>query len=371
MRITDVKQYHLEYSLDGAYHPTWIPEYPQGTHELELFEIETDEGITGVTASPSFAGGLDYEEALKYFLLGEDPYNVEKVLRKIEAFNLLGPRPWHIEVGLWDIIGKDTGKPIYKLLGGEGSRVKAYASTGEIQGLEERVEYVEERVDEGFEAVKLRFGSENLEDDLRVARGIRDEYPDLNIMVDANMGWRVRVFAEGNRWSTGDALRAARELEDMGNVVWLEEPLDRHNYRGLAELRKKTDIPIAGGEFNNGIHHFREYIEYGSLDVLQPDVALATGVSGAKKVAGMAETNGLEFAPHTWTNGVGFTANLHVMGATHARWCEYPIEPPWTPEARDFMLSEPIEVEDGWVEPPSSPGLGVEIDWDAVHEHAE
>ncbi|MDY7082857.1 MAG: hypothetical protein SXQ77_10750, partial [Halobacteria archaeon] len=157
MQITSVNQYHLEHQLDGSFNPTWIPGYPQGLHELELFEFETDEGITGYTASPSFAGGFDYEDALNIILVGEDPYNVEKILRKIDTINLLGPRAHHLEVALWDIMGKDTGQPVYRLLGGDSREIPVYASTGELQDAEERLEYVAERKKEGFEAVKLRF----------------------------------------------------------------------------------------------------------------------------------------------------------------------------------------------------------------------
>lgn len=371
MQITGVTQRHLEYDLDGSYNPTWVPGYEQDTHEAEFFQIETDKGITGVTASPSLGGGFDYETPLEIFLTGENPYNVERVLRKLDTMNLLGPRPWHIEIALWDIIGKDTGQPIYRLLGGDDREVPVYASTGELQNADERIEYVRERIDEGFEAVKLRFQSDDYEDDLEVMRRVRNEFPDLKLMVDANMGWSARVLREENRWSMGEAVKVTRGLEEIGKVEWLEEPLDRHDYGAYARLREKTDVPIAGGEFNNGVHHFREFIQNESLDIVQPDAALATGILRGKQVAAMAKANGVGFAPHTWTNGVGFAANLHLMAATHTRWCEFPLEPPWVSEARDFMLSEPIDHDDGVITPPDGPGLGVEIDREAIEKASQ
>lgn len=368
MRITEIRQHHLEHQLDGSYQPTWIPGYPQGTHEVELFEFRTDEGITGWAASPSFAGGIEYGDALNLIFTGHDPYDVEGFLRKLDTVNLLGPRPWHLEIALWDIIGKDTGQPIHRLLGGSSREIPVYASTGELQPAEERLDYVEERVGEGFGAVKLRFQSEDLEDDLEVAGRVREEYPDLTLMVDANMGWSARVVQDEVRWSFGEAVSAAQALEGIGGVEWLEEPLHRHSYRKYAELREKVDVPIAGGEFNGGVHHFREFLRHGSLDVLQPDAALATGLLRGRKVAGMAEAEGVEFTPHTWTNGVGFAANLQLMTATHARWCEYPLEPPWTPEVRDFMLEETLRHEDGVIRAPEGPGLGVEVDRSVLPE---
>ena len=148
MQITGIEQTHLDGAVDGMFYPTWIPGYPQSTHELELFEVHTDEGITGYAASPSFAGGLQYGDQLSRFLdgieflTGEDPHNVDGILRKLETVNLVGPRPWHLEMALWDIIGKDAGKPVYELLGAEATDIPCYASTGEYRPADERVDYV-------------------------------------------------------------------------------------------------------------------------------------------------------------------------------------------------------------------------------------
>lgn len=368
MEITAINQYHLRYPLGESWEPAWKPGYEQTEHEVLLFELETDAGISGYTSASGFAGRMNYLELAEMFLLGEDPRDVERLIEKLDPLNLWGPRPWHFEVALWDIVGKDAGKPVYELLGGNSAPIPAYASTGELQAPADRLAYVEDRVAEGFDAVKLRFHSDDPQEDLAVARRVREEFPELTLMVDANMGWSVPMIEE-DRWSFNEALTVARELEEIGNIGWLEEPLDRRDYAGLARLREKTDIPIAGGEFNNGMHQFREFVKQGSLDVLQPDAILATGIANGKKVAGMAEMNGLEFAPHTWNDGLGFAANLHLLACTDPSWCEYPLEPPaWIPETRDFLLDEPIVAEDGAVTPPSGPGLGVDFDWDLITE---
>jgi D-galactarolactone cycloisomerase len=359
MQITGVNQYNLEHGVEGSFQPTWIPGYPQGTHEVALFEIETDAGISGYGAMPSFAGGLDFADPLSIFLLGEDPHDVEGILGKLDSINLVGPRPWGVEIALWDIIGKDAGKPIYELLGGSKAEIPVYASTGEVQPADERIEYVEQRVDEGYDAVKLRVTDP---EHIEIVRAVREAFPDLTLMVDANKGWAVRVMEGEQEWSFGEALAFARGLEDVGGIEWLEEPLPRHDYEGYARLREAVDVPIAGGEFNDGIHHFREFVKQGSLDVLQPDAALATGIKRANEVAAMARQHGLRYIPHTWTNGVGFLANLHVMAANDSPWCEFPMEPPWTPDVRDFLLAETVDHEDGVVTPPDGPGLGVDID---------
>lgn len=382
MKITGVRQRHCSAEIGGTFHPTWIPGYPQATHEIELFEIETDTGITGLTASPSFAGGVDYEDALSYFLLGEDPHDITGILRKLESIDLIGPRPWHIELALWDIIGKDAGKSVYELLGAqsretvsslhselrlpdshslrsrESREIPVYASTGSVMESGERIEYIEDRIKEGYDAVKLRVTSP---DHIEIVRVVREAFPELTLMVDANKGWSVRVMEHEQRWSYATALSVARELEGIGDVAWLEEPLPRHDFEGYARLREETDILIAGGEFNNGGWQLREFLDHDSLDIIQPDAALACGIKQAVETAAMARQHGVEFVPHTWTNGIGFAANLHVMTAAGSSWCEFPYEPPWTPETRDFMLSETIDHENGLIRPPDGPGLGIEL----------
>jgi len=365
MRITGVTQHHVENPLDGAYRPTWIPGYPQGTNEAELIEIETDEGITGWAASPSFAGGIEYEDQLSLFLAGQDPHDMRGIRRKLETFDLIGPRPWHVEMALWDIIGKDAGKPVYELLGGARRGIPIYASTGEHKDIDERLDYVKERVSEGIEAVKLRFGRDDIADDLEVAHHVREEFPDLTLMVDANMGWKARVMGEGRTWNFSEAVEVGHELNALG-VEWLEEPLDRHDYLGYARLRDKVDVRIAGGEFTDSVHELREMLDREALDVIQPDSSIACGLGQAKSIADQAEREGVEYTPHSWTNGLGLVANLHVASATDASWFEYPYEPPFVPEARDFLLEEPVVHEDGYMTPPDKPGLGIEINRDKL-----
>jgi len=367
MEITGVTQHHVSDPLDDAFRPTWIPGYAQHSHEAEVFEIETDAGITGVTASPSFGGGLDYETPLSLFLAGEDPHDVEAILRKLSSIDLVGPRPWHIELALWDIIGKDAGKPVYELLGGSGDSIRAYASTGQVTPAEERIEYVENRVAEGFDAVKLRITDR---EDLAVVREVRDAFPDLPLMVDGNKGWAVRVMDDEAPWSVAEATHIARELEDIGGIGWFEEPLPRHDYDGYARLRSATDVPIAGGEFNAGPQELYQFLDRDAVDVLQPDAALVTGIKRAVEVAGVAREQGVRFVPHTWTNAIGFAANLHVMAAVDAEWCEFPHDPPWTPEAWGAVIEEPFSVEDGAVTPRERPGLGVELDRDVIDDAA-
>ncbi|HIC95714.1 TPA: mandelate racemase/muconate lactonizing enzyme family protein, partial [Candidatus Bipolaricaulota bacterium] len=321
MRITAVEVKLLEYELDEPFYPAWLPGYPQTFNRLNLVILETDEGITGYSAGPAFG-----EEAAKLgelvapFLVGRDPFNVEEIVNILRTATYLGQRIWYIEPALWDIIGKAAGQPVYRLLGGYRDRIKAYASTGELRGVEERLEYVQEVRAMGFQAVKLRFHSPDWRDDLEVARAVRERFPDMGIMVDANMGWRVAGMGEAPKWDLATAVRVARELEELG-ALWLEEPLDKHDYQGYRLLRQRVNIPLAGGEMNQDLHEFRELVCQGCLDILQPDATLSGGILMARKIAGLAEAHNLEFAPHTWTNGLGLAINLQVMGAVSG--CEW------------------------------------------------
>jgi D-galactarolactone cycloisomerase len=363
MQITGVTQHDLSHALDGSFEPNWIPGYPQGTHEVALFELSTDTEHTGYAASPSFAGGLEYDGPLGLFLTGMDPHDVDAVRRTLASVDLIGPRPWHVLVACWDLIGKDAGKPVYELLGGTGDPIPAYASAGSVGTVDDRLVWTQARVDEGFEAVKLRIASP---DDVEIVEAVRESFPDVEIMVDANKGWAVRVMREEETWSPKTALAVARDLEAL-DVRWFEEPLPKADHAGYAELRRRTDVPIAGGEFARDLSDCYDLLDAGGVDVLQPDTALVTGPRGAVEVARAASERGVEFAPHTWTNGLGLAANLHVMAAVDAPYCEFPMEPPWTPAARDFLLEEPIQLDDdGCVAPPDGPGLGVTLDVDVL-----
>ena len=372
MRIIGVQVRLLEYPLPTPFYPSWLPGYPQTAHRVNLLTLETDEGIRGYAAGVAFGReGQGLEQLLLPFLFGRDPFQVEPIVQICRSATFLGLRLWWIEMAFWDIIGKALGQPVYRLLGGAQERVRAYASTGELKGILERLDYIARIREMGIRAVKLRFHRMDWREDMEVARQVRKQYPDMEIMVDANMGWRVAGMGEAPHWDVATALRVAQELAEIG-VVWLEEPLDKHDYEGYRHLREKSPVALAAGEMNQDLHEFREFLIRDALDVLQPDVSLSGGLLMGKKIAGMAEAFGKRIAPHTWTNGLGLAANLQLMGACpNCEWAEFPFEPPgWEPRARDFFLTEPIMPDaDGYLSVPSRPGLGVEIDEEAVQHY--
>ncbi len=375
MQIEHIELYHVEIPLDAPFYPSWIPGYPQMFNHMTLARLITNEGVVGETAGVEFQKAhAGYGSAVGPFLVGRDPFDIEGFLDVIEAAQVGGLRLCWLEPALWDIMGKVCHQPVYRLLGGSRRRLKAYASTGELHPPEKRVEEVLKLREEGFKAVKLRMHSHDVKQDLRVVEEVRRAVGDtMEIMVDANQGWRVDLLEKGPVWDVRTAVEVARELDRLG-VAWLEEPLDRMDYAGMREIRDKTNMRIAAGELNSRFQEFRELARNRSADILQPDACMVGGIGISRKIATLCQAENLRFAPHTWTNGIGLLVNMQVMASTPAaEYCEYPIESPgWVPEKRDGILTEPVSIDtDGYVTLPDLPGLGLNIDHDKLSQYGE
>ncbi|HVL80353.1 MAG TPA: mandelate racemase/muconate lactonizing enzyme family protein [Actinomycetota bacterium] len=374
MRIEKIEAWICHFPLPAPFAPSWVPGVPSEANSCVVYRITTSDGVQGAAAGIAvFEEAAGYVPILRAYLSGREVTSVEDILKTLRSSTqVLGYRAWHVEPALWDIIGKVAGLPVYKLLGGARDRLQAYASTGELKLPAQHVETCEQLRDLGFRAVKLRVRHPSIAEDIAVVEAVREAMgDDFTIMVDANQGWRVHGLGPYPEWDFKRALRFAQACEEL-DVYWLEEPLYQHDYEGYAALRGQTDVRIAGGEMLADLHPFRELLVRGGLDIVQPDVALSGGILFSRKIAILAETFGAEYAPHTWTNGLGLAANLHCMGAAaNAGWCEFPFEPgSWVPEARDAMLTRTLDIDpDGAIAVPQGPGLGVEVDWEAVAAH--
>jgi len=221
--------------------------------------------------------------------------------------------------------------------------------------------------------VKLRFHSDDPRDDIRLVEAVRKELGDrLAILVDANQAGPAPGWGGHVQWDFQQALGVALELERLG-VVWLEEPLPRHDYAGLRRLRDRlSTLQLAGGENNHGAHEFKLLIDQGCYDVLQPDAVLSEGVYQLRKVAALAEASGLLVAPHTWTHGLGLLANLHLVASIpNSSWFEFPHEPPgWPASALSQMLADKPWIDaDGYLAVPRGPGFGFALDEELVERH--
>ena len=268
-----------------------------------------------------------------------------------------------LDCALWDLYGKLTGEPVWRLLGAGSGRVRCYASSGSLRSAEELAELAQRFQAEGFPAMKVRFQRPHWRDDIRALEGMRRAVGDeVLIMVDCNQGWRMQ-WDQAVPWTFKDALTVARELERLG-VYWMEEPLHRGDYAGMRALRQATSVRIAGGELTKELYELRELVATGCLDVLQPDAICAGGITGLRKIAILAREHNLDFTPHTWGDGLGLVANAHLAAASQTKYLEFPYDPPnWLPAVRDFPFVRPVGVDaEGWLDLGEAPGMGMELD---------
>jgi L-alanine-DL-glutamate epimerase-like enolase superfamily enzyme len=220
-------------------------------------------------------------------------------------------------------------------------------------------------------AIKIRFHHADWRRDVEVVEAVRAAVgSDLELMVDANQGWRMAGDREP-RWDVATAAQCATALERLG-VYWLEEALPTADLDGYARLRQLTGVRLAAGEMVRGQHEARDLVLRGCLDVIQPDAVLAGGLGGCRRLAALADLCGRMFSPHTWSNGYGLVVNLHLaLGVSTCPYVEVPFDPPaWSAERRDWLLPAPVEIAaDGTIAPPPGPGLGVTPDLDALERY--
>ena len=372
MKIIDMKCNPVDIPFSKPFYRT--PDKLALNYRGYIIEIITDEGIIGIGESSFYTGVKNWlkylETVVKPFLLKEivDPCLVEKFAATFRAKQpgaCESPRPSCVEMALWDIIGKKANLPVYKILGGGQSRVKAYASVIHVNlyKIEEWLALVRQLQGVGFKAMKLHIGEtgENAEQyTVDVIRAIREDIGyELELMIDAGQAWRPYP-----KYTYRSAVKLGRELEKY-DVIWLEEPLPHHDNPELgARLCDALDIEIAGGGGMFGWPSYWNLIERGALDIVQPDVSISGGISELRKIAFIAEIFGRQCVPHfSWGSDVAFAATLHVCSLINSPYIEYMYHPPYITEASRTILSEnPIKMdEDGYVEIPQGPGLGVAL----------
>jgi L-alanine-DL-glutamate epimerase-like enolase superfamily enzyme len=265
-----------------------------------------------------------------------------------------------VDIALWDVLGKSLGVPIWQLLGGRrAERMPAYASGGwaDEAGIgEQLLGYVEQG---GFGAVKMRVGvmdGEPHRSAARVRAARRALGPDVKLMADAH-----------GTWTVSEAKAFCRMVEDS-DLYWLEEPVTADDKVGLAEVRRATAIPIATGESEFTRHDFREIAELRAADVLQPDLAIAGGITEGVRIGAIASAYNFRLAPHLWSGAPAFAAGVALAASQSAGFIlEYSLGA--NPLLHE-LVHEKFAVVDGQIEIPDRPGLGITVDEDFVRRHA-
>lgn len=363
MKITNIRLERYKLQLEPPFHAAWDP-VPRREFDATLVFVETDAGITGIGSGDSMDGFAGHE----HLFIGKDPRAIEQHVRTIETINFHSGRFWPLEVALWDIIGKAADQPVAQLFGGAAQQIPAYASTGSLQSPAERVDSALAIAERGFRAIKIRIDRNDISSGIAAVSSVREAVGDrLDIMVDLNQSWRMA----GDIQQPLEYVEVRRIIEWLRelDVFWVEEPLPYADAVGLRRLREETGVRIAAGEMHPSAPELLTYLEDDVLDVYQMDVVLAVGMARARTLAEVAHLKNRKFTPHSWTNGIGVLANLHVaLGVGAGPYFEFPFDPPqWTPERRDFMLTEPVDIDShGNLHLPQAPGLGIELDYEAL-----
>jgi D-galactarolactone cycloisomerase len=367
VKITAIRAQRLLLPLEPPFRAAWDP---RPRHELAatIVRVQTDTGLEGVASGDTMSGFEEFEQ----LFVGQEALALARHARTLETISFHAGRYWPLEAALWDLAGRALDVPVATLLGGASDRVRAYASWGERKPPAQRADDAQELLEQGFGALKVRIERDHLDEGVDVVAAVRAAGgAQLDILVDLNQGWRMAGDIARDL-GPQDARRLIARLAEY-EVLWVEEPLDGNDHDGLRALRDGHGVRIAGGEMARSFEDLRRLLDADALDVYQPDVVLALGISGARTLAELALRRNRWFTPHTWTNGLGLLANLHVCcGVGGGPYLEYPLDPPgWTPQRRDFMLAEPLRVDaEGFLSVPDAPGLGAALDEEAISHYA-
>lgn len=337
-----------------------------------LIAVHTDEGVVGLGSV--FTNDALVQAALQVLqplYTGESALEPERVSEKLHQHMFWlgrGGAITHaisgIDIALWDLLGKATGQPVGRLLGGRyRERVQPYASLlmDEPEKLSEHLHAVREQ---GFRAFKIGwgpFGRRNSAVDEAIVKAAREAIgPDAKLMVDA--GGSDAHWPNGYKW----ALNTAKMLADY-NVNWFEEALNPDALEDSIRLREHSPVKIAGGEVLTRRQAYQPWLVGGALDIVQPDVTKVGGISEERRIAWLAQDHGIQFIPHGWNTAVGLAADLHLASAISTTdMVEYLTGSPFIDEITVGGWSLDA---DGMLSIPTAPGLGLELDPDAVKKY--
>ena len=353
------------------------PDIADGSQDALIVRIHTDAGIVGVgevDSSPHVAKAVIEAPAshkiasgLAALIVGEEPFQIGRLWRKMyEGTVYYGRRGvvLHamsgIEIALWDLVGKALGKPIHALVGGaQRDRVKAYASTLMPETPEAAARTVAAQREAGFDAVKLGWGplGRSAELDVALVAAARKAGgDDFDLMIDVGFGWK----------SARQAINVVRRMEEY-RPFWIEEPFLPDDYGKYAALAAAVSTPIAAGEEEATLADFERLVTAGGVEIVQPDVTRAGGISECLKVADYARRAGRRCVLHAWSTGIIKAATLHVLAAMdEAEYMEYCVQ---TTELNQRLVPQKFPVVDGFVAIPDGPGLGIDLDEDVLREY--
>ena len=364
MKITDIKCYVLE-SIAQKPRFHWrngLPGDGNGTPPGEsnhsaVVKVETDEGIVGLSGGGRGYAVADLVRRRLKNLIGLDPLNTERLWKEVWEIDRLEEIQVHdlglLDVACWDIKSRKADMPLYKMLGGYEPRVPAYASTVTWDTMDEYERHIKESRDQGFTAFKLHAWGDAKED-AKLSRNLRKWVgDDADLMFDGSAGWDYAT-----------SLWFGRVLEEV-DFLWYEEPMREFDLPSYAELCRSLDIPVLAAETCDGCHwNAATWIQYRALDMMRVSVGFKGGITGAIKVAHLAESFGMRAQVHG-----GGNANLHLCAAipNNDYYEQLIID---SEQIQDLKDSGPLSVVDGYVIVSEEPGIQPHPNWEEVEKRA-
>ncbi len=367
MKITDVQAFPIAFPLDTPVHDAtgvW------DNWNTVIVKITAEDGTFGYgEIGPIHGGGIPIFKAmidhrLKNLVIGEDAFDREKLYEKMlgrgTSSYALGQKGAivsaiaGIDIALWDLVGKILKTPVYRLLGGcVHEKIPAYASgffgkSGRGLTAQECADEAKSYADQGFKGVKMKVGFGRKQDMLNLEAVRKAIGPDLGIMVDANQSY-----------SYHDVLKIAGDLAAF-DLTFLEEPLPINDLDAMAALVSAVEIPIAAGENYYTRFEFRDILVKRAVNIVQPDIIHAGGITETKKIASMASAWNVPVAPHIHAT-IGVAASIHLLTSTpNALAAEY-ITSGGSYKLRQALYGQAFMAEDGWVKATQEPGLGINV----------
>jgi galactonate dehydratase len=341
--------------------------------------VETNEGVHGLAEATTHdkprTVAAAVQEMSEYFV-GKDPFDTEQIWLEMYRDEWFSKEVINttvcsaVDIACWDIKGKVLDKPVYELLGGKvhGDRLRTYANGwytdtgGAPEGFAEAAERV---VNDGYDAMKFDpFGTawqsmskKDKNHSVDIVRAVREAVgPDVDLLIECH-----------GRFSAGQAVDIARKLDEF-EPTWFEEPCPPDSINSLAEVSRRSPIPVATGERHISKHDFFELITRTEIDVFQPDLMNTGGITEGKKIAGLAEADHVDIAPHNPQGPVASAIYSHFCASIpnfriQELFQTYDVD--WV----DDLLVDPLVIEDGFMEIPDGPGFGIELDLDVIREH--
>ena len=367
MRITQVEPIVLRLPK--------VTEACDGTQDDLLIRIETDEGLYGwgeVDTSPEVGRAVveaptshAIARGLREILLGQDPFDIEQLWEQMYRKTIYFGRQAvvihtmsGVDMALWDILGKAAGKPVHKLLGGSyRDKARAYASVLMPETPAEAEKMARGFIEQGFTAMKFGWGPLGQDEgrDVELVAAARAGAGEADLMLDIGQAYRVK-----------QAIRMAGRFEKY-RLRWMEEPLPPDDYEGYKRLTSAVSIDIAAGEAESGRRAFRKLIEECAIDVVQPDISRAGGLTETRKIGVIAHDANIDLVPHAFKTGILLAACLHLIAALpNTELLEYTMA---DSPIRKLLLAQPFSAVNGYVRVPDKPGLGIEVNPDVVAQY--